>query len=61
MKSAVLSVIFALLSFGENFGQIYGNTVYRLRVVEDVTLERGLVPHVRLTKYEFAVIINTHY
>ena len=41
MKSAVLSVIFALLSFGENFGQIYGNTVYRLRVVEDVTLERG--------------------
>ena len=41
MRSAAFIVIFALLSFGENFGQTKGSTTYKLRVVEDVTLERG--------------------
>ena len=41
MKSAAFIVIFALLSFGENFGQTEGSTTYKLRVVEDVTLESG--------------------
>ena len=41
MKSTVFIVIFALLTFGENFGPIKGSIIYKLKVVEDVTLERG--------------------
>ena len=41
MKSAAFIVIFTLLSLGENFGQTEGCTTYKLKVVEDVTLEKG--------------------
>ena len=41
MKSLMFTVILALLSFGENFGPTNGYTTYKLKVVEDVTLERG--------------------
>ena len=42
MKFLVFTAILALLSFGENFGLTNGYTTsYTLKVVEDVTLERG--------------------
>ena len=42
MKFLVLTAILAVLSFGENFGLTNGYTTsYKLKVVEDVTLERG--------------------
>ena len=42
MKLLVFAAILALLSFGENFGVTNGYiSTYKLKVVEDVTLERG--------------------